>query len=270
MSPSLFVSVMSVEARKRMSYRVDFWINTLFGFLAQFGVHYFVAVALFAESGAAEIRGFARPDLVVYFVTVLLIEKIVMGPSFGGHVSEDIYEGGLTRYLLFPAPYAPFKYAQHMGTLLPLVLQALIFGVAAVFVLEPTHALHVTPWSIAGAVVCVLVANLLYFLMRLPLQLVAFWQDNVWSLGVMLQFLCRLLGGAMLPLAFFPAWSGSALALLPFRALYDLPTRTFLGQVSPLEWLTGLGVALAWCAVFALIARSVWRRGDLRYTGVGI
>lgn len=270
MSPRLFLDIMSVEARKRMSYRVDFWINTLFGFLAEFGVHFFLAVALFAESGASDIRGFARPDLVVYFVTVLLIQKIVIGPDFGGHVSEDIYEGGLTRYLLFPAPYVPFKYAQHLGALLPLVLQALLFGLLAVFLLEPTQSLHVTPWTIAGAIVCVLVANLLFFLMRLSLQYVAFWQDNVWSLSVMLRFASRLLGGAMLPLTFFPAWSADVLRVLPFRALYDLPTQTFLGQLSPLEWITGLATALAWCGVFMLLARAVWKRGELQYTGVGI
>ena len=270
MNTRLFLHIASVEARKRMSYRIDFWINTLFGFLAEFGVHFFLAVALFAESGQAEIRGFARPDLVVYFVTVLLIQKIVMGPDFGGHVSEDIYEGGLTRYLLFPSSYTPFKYAQHLGALVPLVLQALLFGVLAVFVLEPTQTLRVTPWTIAGAIVCVVVANLLYFMMRLPLQLVAFWQDNVWSLSVMLRFVSRLFGGAMLPLTFFPVWSHDALRVLPFRALYDLPTQTFLGQLSPTEWLTGVATALVWCAVFTLLARAVWKRGDLKYTGVGI
>ena len=88
MNARLFLHIASVEARKRMSYRIDFWINTLFGFLAEFGVHFFLALALFAESGSTQIRGFAQPDLVVYFVTVLLIQKIVMGPDFGGHVSE--------------------------------------------------------------------------------------------------------------------------------------------------------------------------------------
>lgn len=270
MSPRLFFNVISVEARKRMSYRVDFWINTLAGFMARFGVQYFVAVALFAESGATEIRGFARADLVVYFVAVLLIGKISMGPEFGGHVSEDIYEGGLTRYLLFPAPYAPFKYAQHLGALLPLVLQAVLFGLLAVFVLEPTQSVRITPLSILATVVSVMAANLLYFLMRLPLQMVAFWQDNVWSLSVMLKFVATLLGGSMLPLAFFPEWSQPLLSILPFRFLYDFPTRTLLGQLGPVAWLTGLAGALVWCAVFSVLARGVWKRGDLQYTGVGI
>lgn len=270
MRPGLFFQIISVEARKRMSYRVDFWINTLFGFLAHVGVHYFVAFALFAESGESAIRGFAQPDLVVYFVAVLLIQKIVMGPDFGGHVSEDIYEGGLTRYLVFPAPYLPFKFAQQLGALLPLVMQAVLFGTLSAFVLKPTNALGISVWTILGAVICTLNACLLYFLIRYPLQLVAFWQDNVWSLSVMLRFGSRLLGGAMVPLVFFPEWSQRALAWTPFPYLFDLPTRTLLGQVGMNEWLTGVAFTGVWALVFMAIGRAVWRRGDLRYTGVGI
>ncbi len=270
MRPKLFVQVCSLEARTRMSYRVDFWINTLFGFAAQIGLHFFVAMALFAESGADEIRGFAQADLIIYFVTVLLIQKMVMGPDQGGQVSEDIYEGGLTRYLMFPAPYLPFKFAENLGALLPLVLQAILFGVLAAFVLEPSDSIGITPLTVLGAVICTLNAALLYFMMRFPLMLVAFWQDNVWSLSVMLRFSSRLLGGAMVPLAFFPGWAQESLAWLPFAFLFDLPTRTLLGQVPLAEWVTGVLLTLGWVGVFAGIGSLVWRRGDLRYTGVGI
>lgn len=270
MRPRLFLQVVSVEARKRMSYRVDFWINTLFGFAAQIGVHFFVAMALFAESGADEIRGFAQTDLIIYFVTVLLIQKMVMGPDQGGQVSEDIYEGGLTRYLMFPASYLPFKFAENLGALLPLVLQAIIFGILAVLVLEPSDAIAITPLTVLGAVICTFNAALLYFMIRFPLMLVAFWQDNVWSLTVMLRFTSRLLGGAMVPLAFFPLWAQESLGWLPFTFLFDLPTRTLLGQVPLHEWATGVALTAAWVAVFGGIGRLVWRRGDLRYTGVGI
>ncbi len=270
MRPGLFLQVMSVEARKKMSYRIDFWVNTLFGFLASVGVLYFVAIALFAESGAETIRGFAQADLIVYFVAVLLIQKMVMGPDQGGQVSEDIYEGGLTRYLMFPTSYLPFKFAENLGALLPLLLQALIFGVLAAFVLEPSDSIGITPWTVLGCLVCTFNAILLYFMIRFPLMLVAFWQDNVWSLSVMLRFSSRLLGGAMVPLAFFPGWAEDALAWLPFAYLFDLPTRTLLGQVGFTEWATGFAITWIWVLVFAGISSAVWRRGDLRYTGVGI
>jgi ABC-2 type transport system permease protein len=128
----------------------------------------------------------------------------------------------------------------------------------------------VTPASAAMALVSVLVANLLYFLIGFAIQGIAFWADNVWSLRVTQRLVAAILGGGLLPLTLFPGWARLLLDALPFPYLYWVPVTTLLGQASPLEWLQGLGVALAWCAGLALLAREVFRRGYLQYTGIGI
>jgi ABC-2 type transport system permease protein len=102
------------------------------------------------------------------------------------------------------------------------------------------------------------------------LQGVAFWADNVWSLNVMFRFASQMLGGLLLPLSLFPAWSQPVLEVLPFTYLFYFPTTTLLGQVSTAEWATGLAISLGWCGALALVSRAVWRRGRLVYTGVGI
>jgi len=118
-----------------------------------------------------------------------------------------------------------------------------------------------------GAIV---VANLLNFLITFPIQLIAFWADNVWSLMVMHRFASALLGGMLAPLAFFPESAQRALEALPFRYLFAFPVETLLGRVSPAEWAAGMAIAMGWCGVMAMIGRAVWRRGTLQYTGVGI
>ncbi len=270
MKPRLFLQVFSIEARRRMSYRVDFWINTLVGFVVEFGVAYFIVIALFEHSNADRLGPYTREGMVVYYLSVLLIAKIVRGPEFGGHIAEDIYQGALTRYLLFPASYFHFKYAEHMGALVPLLLQAVLFGCVAAFVLTMPDELRITPLSVLLCVISIGMANFLYFLMRLPLQAVAFWADNVWSLAVMLRLVTSLLGGAMVPLVLFPEWGRTILAYLPFRFLFDVPVRTLLGQMGFQAWAQAMALALVWCVVIGAIGRLVWRRGDLRYTGVGI
>ncbi len=270
MSPGLFLHVVSAQARTNLSYRVDFWINTLLGFLAEFGVQLFLAIALFAESGSSRIGGFTQADLVIYYVAVLLIAKIVRGPQFSGTISQDIYDGGLTRYLLFPSPYFRFKYAQHLGGLLPLCLQAILFGLTAWLVLDPVDSFRITPLTILGCLVATFAANALYFVIKLPLDLVAFWQDNVWSLAVALRFVSSFLGGAMFPLALFPMWGQRAAEYLPFRLLFDWPVRTLMGDVTPLQFGRDFLLFCVWMLVFSVITRAVWKRGDLQYTGVGI
>ena len=111
--------------------------------------------------------------------------------------------------------------------------------------------------------------NLLYFLLAYPLQSIAFWADNVWSLTVLLRFISALFGGLLVPLSLFPEWMIKPLMVLPFPYLYWFPVRTLMGYVSFAEWLGGVSIAAGWCVAILLVGRMVWKRGELEYSGVG-
>lgn len=270
MRPGLFSHVVSLEARTRLSYRVDFWIHAVVAFVTELTLVWFLWSSIFRESGAERIGGYDLSGMMLYYTIVILFAKLVRGPEFQGNISQDIYEGGLNRYLVLPTSYFLFKYAQNVGALLPVVVQTLVFGIAALLVLDATGAWSAGLPGVGMALVSVAVANLLYFAMSFPLQAVAFWADNVWSLMVALRFVTSLLGGAMVPLALFPSWSEPVLRVLPFRLLFDVPVRALTGELTPAEWLASLGLAAAWLVPLGIVCRLVWRRGDLQYSGVGI
>lgn len=279
MSPRLFLHVLSVSSRQQMSYRVDFWLHAVFAFAVELTIAYFLWQAIFSASGRETIGGYGFRGMLLYYVVVLLVGRLVRGRERDLSVAKEIYEGTLTRYLLYPASWAGFKYAEQLGTLLPGVVQVVALA-GGLLVLAPAGYAEVaaevaagagfTPLSVFLAFVAVLGGNLLWFLLRLPIQLVAFWADNVWSLNVLLRFAAEILGGMMLPLVLFPEVMRELLHWLPFRFLFSFPTLTLLGEISPGEWIGGMGILLAWCGVLALVSRAVWKRGELVYTGVGI
>lgn len=269
MSLGLFWHVFSIEARKLMSYRFDFWLNTMAGSLAQFVLVWCLWASIMTEPGATR-GGYSFDGIVFYYVAVILMGKLV-GASHSQHdVSQDIYDGGLSRYLLFPTAYFGFKYAQRLGGMLPAVVQLVLLGLVYLLVLPFPEELHLSPGSVLMGLSALALANLLFYSCIWLVQLVAFWADNVWSLVVMTLFISRLLGGSMLPLAMFPDWSRAWLDLLPFRYFYGFPVESLMGDVAPREWLIGMGIGLGWCCLFALGSRLVWRRGMLQFTGVGI
>ena len=61
MRPKLFLQVCSLEARTRMSYRVDFWINALVGFAVEMIVVWYLWLAVFEQSEAGAIGGRGDP-----------------------------------------------------------------------------------------------------------------------------------------------------------------------------------------------------------------
>ncbi len=270
MRARLFLHVASLEARKAMTYRVDFWIQAILGFAVGIVMPWFLWTAIFAESGQEEIAGFRFEGMVLYYVAIALLNKLIRGPDLLSAVSQDIYEGALSRYLVYPAGYLPFKYAQHVGWIAPFSVQLVLFGGVVLFFVPDPATAGLSWTGIVMAAPAIAVANLLFFLMSYPLQAVAFWADNVWSLGVLLRFAAGLLGGGMLPLALYPEWAHDALLWSPFPAVFHLPVSALLGRLSLAEWALGLAVGLGWCFVIFAIGQLVWRRGELRYTGVGI
>ncbi len=269
MRPRLFWDVLTVEARKRMSYRADFWITSIVGTLVSFSFFWFLTYALFA-SGRPTLAGFSVQGMILYYFFVTLIGRLVQSTELDMGISQDIYDGSLSRYLLYPVRYGFVKYAQQWGALTPQMLQLILFGSLAPLVVGIPEEIHITVTAVAMATVSIAVANLLYFLLLRPVQAVAFWADNVWSLLVAARIGMSMLGGQLLPLQLFPEWAQSILAWLPFPYLYSAPARTLLGMVSLSEWAMGLAITAAWCGIIAAIGNRIWRRGDLQYTGVGM
>ncbi len=270
MNAALFRHLVSLEARKLMSYRADFWITAVANLFATIVVHWFLWTAIFETTGAQELGGYSFGGLMCYLIGVNLIGRVVRGSDLQLGIATEIYDGGLSRYLLYPTRYAAFKYAQHLGSILPEIVQLMLFAgiLIALFGLPPDAAIS---WhTVALALPLLWVGNLLYFMLSAPLQLVAFWADNVWSLGVLLRFVAMLLGGAMLPLSMFPEWAAETMRYLPFVQCFELPVRVAMGQAGAVEALRGVGISLVWCVAIGLFTRALWRRGELSYTGVGI
>jgi ABC-2 type transport system permease protein len=270
MTPRLFVAVAAIEARRNMSYRVDFWLSASVGFVTSYGLAWCLWTAVYLSAGRGTLGGYSRDAMLLYMVVVVLLQRVVRGNSLESTVSSDIYQGGLNRYIVFPVRYLPFKYAQSVGGLLPALVQLTLFCVLFLLLVGRPADVAITPWTVLGAAAALGVGHFLYFLLGFPLEAVAFWAENVWSLSVTLRFVTALLGGALLPLSMFPGVAQDALAWTPFPILFAVPAETLLGRMDAATWARQVGLALAWCLVVHRIGRAVWRRGSLQYSGVGM
>jgi ABC-2 type transport system permease protein len=76
-------------------------------------------------------------------------------------------------------------------------------------------------------------------------------------------------GGAIIPLSFFPQILQKILLLLPFPFLIYLPMRIYLGKIPidyvPMEFLKEVG----WIAGFALLNFLIWKKGIRQYVAMG-
>jgi ABC-2 type transport system permease protein len=70
-----------------------------------------------------------------------------------------------------------------------------------------------------------------------------------------------LCSGLQIPLPFYPAWLIPLLDLLPFRGLYDVPARLYLGHIPSSQALGVLAHQLLWTLALVALGRWVLARG---------
>jgi ABC-2 type transport system permease protein len=253
--------------QRLLAYRAEFWMGFLGSLLSQFVVAFFLWKAIFHARGTDVIQGYSFGGLMLYYLLVPLVERV-------GHVQEmsgfsgEIYDGGLSRYLLYPVSYFRIKYAGNLAESTVYLGQlALILAVYAVLFGKPAG---MTAASLARGLAALWASATLCFFLSAAVEMVAFWADNVWSLWVLVRMASSLLGGGMIPLAFFPGWARSALEWLPFGRLISFPIRCLLGEVGWAEWGAGLALAFGWAGILGAATALLWRRGLRSYAGVGI
>lgn len=261
--------VFAIELKKVFSYRVAFWVQFLMGPGIEIVVAYLVWKAVFTAAGVNEMEGFTFHGLVLYNLFASFAVKITRG-SERGYIADEIYNGGLTRYLLYPLPFFPYKYVVHSGQQVISVAQLMIALAIFFLIIRDDIGQNMSASSVCAGVATCIMAGYLHFLIASCLELVAFWQDVIWNLMVMLRFSMNLIGGAMVPIVFFPEWGQKIVQYTPFPAIISFPTRTFLGQVTFHEWLHNVGILAVWSVVFTGLLVWIWKRGSKQYSGVGV
>jgi ABC-2 type transport system permease protein len=261
--------VFSIELKKTFSYRLMFWAQFFMGTGTEIAVNYFVWLAVFAAKGTDNIAGFTFHGMVFYLLFAGFASKITRGTE-RGYISNEIYDGSLNRYLLYPLAFFPYKYVTHLLQQMMGVVQMVITFALLRLALGDSGGHPITLGSLFAGIATCLLTGYVHFVLMSCIELVAFWQDVIWNLMVMTRFCMSLLGGGMVPLALFPEWGRHAALLTPFPALVSFPARTFLGEVGAREWVQNAGVLALWGIGFSLLLNWIWQKGTRHYSGVGI
>ena len=260
--------VVANEFRKILAFRSDFWVT----FIGQTVVMVLIARALwqsiFEANGTEVMEGFTLPMMTLYYIIVPLANKILTGENIG-FLAREIYDGSFNRYLIYPISFFQYKTLTYLTHSCFFGFQLIL--IYCLFNLFAGHGLSIELiTNLILGVFIFLCAACVYCMMAISVELISLWADNVWSLMVMLRFFIFFLGGSYLPLDFFPAWANTILQFTPFPHLISLPIRTTMGLATIQEIGQGLSALSIWGIIFFLLAKTLWRNGEHRYTGVGI
>jgi ABC-2 type transport system permease protein len=263
-------AVLSLELRKALSYRADFWVSFLGSVLVEVSIAYYLWSAIFAFRGSGYLSGYTFGEMMLYYLFVPCLGRVMRGGSELGNLSQDIYDGSLSRYLVYPVSFLPYKYAACLAQALISCVQTLLTLLVFLLAFGVPEDCGISLLSVVSGLVAAVFCSYLYFAIASLLELSAFWAENVWSLLVILRLASSLLGGGMVPLELFPDWGRSIVALTPFPYMFSFCIRAAMADLKPGEWGSGMLMILLWSSVFTAACLAVWKKGTRQYAGAGM
>ena len=259
-----FLTFYTTELKRRSAYAFDFWIRLIGPPLMQVLVSYFVWQAVYSGSGKDILGGYSFNQIILYQIIASMVFQMVQ-PEVGV-VLMELYQGQLTKYLVYPVSYISVCISRFyafmtfgLGQIIIVVLLLPLINVETVSIKN----------LLLGSIISIL-SGTLFFLFASCIEFIGFWVEAAWGLVIMLQFLVSFLGGRMVPLTMFPEQAQFYVKLLPFHLLVDFPVRVFLGRVEHSEFVFSTLLLLIWITISFCALKLIWKKGSYHYSGVGM
>ncbi|MCT4641849.1 MAG: ABC-2 family transporter protein [Bacteriovoracaceae bacterium] len=260
--------VFFMELRKLTTYRLDFWVNFIGITAFKLVISYYLWLNIFEYTGKSEIGGYTFKQIVLYYIIASVLYKILQAGMIG-NIANDIYQGSLNKYILYPIDFFNFKITSYLAHAFVYLMQLIIAITAYHYFIAPVLGdlgfIDLILFSVS-----ILLGGVCYFFMNAICELIAFWADNIWSLSVMLRFFMGFFGGVMIPLTMFPSWAQEIISYTPFPYFISVSLNVFWSKATHLETLAAMGIQIVWTFIFYGACKYIYMKGRYKYTGVGI
>jgi len=242
-----------------LMYRFGEFANTIISFL--------ILVVLYGTQET--VRGYTLAEVITYITGVGIIDALSR-TWVADEIERDVHQGRLSVYLLKPIRYFRLQLTydlsrKQISSWFSVCTYLLVILFVRNYFILNTDVLR---WVLfLTSVGCVI---LLRFLLLFMVGLFSFWLIRIGGVQFSFEVLLRIMSGSTLPLEFFPAALEATARLLPFAYMQYFSMQIYLGKISMLEAVKGLGVQLFWIAVLLLLVKFVWKKALRRYESVGI
>ena len=253
---------------ERLVYRVNFFLEILSGVFSSLIV-VFLWMAIYRSAGKDIIGGYSISEMVTYLLGGGLINSFILTTAENQETSQSIQDGSLSSLLIKPiSPYGIW-FSRDLGSKTFLFLLGLLGYFTVFFFFRDYLVLFPALGHFLYFLLSLILAALLQFFIFESLSLLSFWIENTYGIRFTMRVIMEVVGGAIIPLSFFPQILQKIFMLLPFPFLIYLPMRIYLGKI-PLDQVSlELLKEGGWILGLALFNAMIWKRGIRQYVSMG-
>lgn len=228
---------------------------------------FFIWSAIYSQVDS--IHAYTLPDIISYFLLVIIIERLT-ATHFEGWRSEEIRKGKIDFFLTRPFSYISEVFAKDIAAKIISIFFSLpaliIFCVINISIFHIPFALPPLLSLITFSALMV-IAYAIQLMIALWIVLLTFWFEGSSGLEHFKWIALTLFSGALIPLEFMPSILKTLTNYLPLKYLFSVPI-----QVLQSHYLLG------WSDVFTIIltlitmiviSKLLWSKAQLAYTSNG-
>lgn len=243
--------------RDRSMLITDLLIATGVPFFIQFAIWGFV----YQESAASTLSQYSLEETYLYYLAVLALNRLNNTYDLIVRVSTHIHEGQLEGIFIKPISY--FKY-----NLFVFIGGSILYYIPVLMI----SAFVIVWWGgwvgVIGFIVLSVVNLFFCFLLGYLMSLFAFWltrPDMILSFQVVLS---SVIGGTLLPIAYWPGYLEPLMRYNPFRLIVSGPAE-FLLRPSGSLLIELFCLYIIWFFILLAAGNITFKFASSRYSGVG-
>ena len=213
------------------------------------------------------IGSFNLSSMITYYLVVMILDRLLAHPAFW--ISDMVETGELSGFLIKPFHFLKYVFLHSLVRRIvnliissPIVIIA--FFLLSKYLISPPDILVFLLFLAS-----IFLSIVIFYLLGILLGLISLWTFEIGSIFYFYYASLGFLGGAMLPLSFFPSTLANVSNFLPFKYLYFFPAQIYLGKVSYLDIFIGFIGGFLWIGIIYLTLTLIWSIGLRRYSSFG-
>ncbi len=259
---------LGLGVKETMAYRADFWlglVSAAFPIIIQI----FMWQALYAGAGTEELYGRSYGQMLAYSVSAAIFWRLLR-TGFEYEINDDIKNGGLSKYVIRPVGYLPYRLSCFLGQKIGVMIGGL--SLMALALLGVGLYFHASPANISGILMFIptlLGALVLNFLVFFCVGMWAFWLSEIGFMFEAVRIVIVVLSGGIFPLDIFGDTVCGLLKYLPFAYAVGFPVDVLIGAVTGPAVITGLLSQAVWIGLMLLLSGVLWNLGSKKFLAAG-
>ncbi|VVN47311.1 ABC-2 family transporter protein [Pseudomonas fluorescens] len=243
--------------RDRSMLITDLVVATGVPFVIQFAIWRFV----YDQGSAGALSQYSLEETYLYYVAVLALNRLNNAYDLISRVSTHVHEGQLEGIFIKPVSYFEYNLFVFLGE------SALYY--APILIIATFVLVSGGDWTGVLGFVVLSMTNLFFcFLLGFLMSLSTFWltrPDMILSFQVVL---ASVMGGTLLPIAYWPDYLQPLMRYNPFRLIISGPAEFLLRPSSGLL-IELICLYIVWFLIMLVACKVIFRFATGRYSGAG-